>query len=48
LDDERLKLTGARDEKAREVAVNMKQEGCEPTFIAKMTGLSLPEIERLT
>jgi len=48
LDDERLKLTGARDEKAREVAVNMKQEGCEPTFIAKMTGLSLSEIERLT
>ena len=48
LDDERLKLTGARDEKAREVAVNMKQEGFDTAMISKMTGLSLSEIERLT
>jgi len=55
LNDERLKIGGARREgeaigearKARETAQNMKQEGLDSAFIAKMTGLSVPEVERL-
>jgi len=59
LNDQRIKVAGARREgraegeaigeakKARETAQNMKQEGFDPAVIAKITGLSPSEIERL-
>ena len=59
LNDQRLKVAGARREgeavgivkgeakKAHETAQNMKREGLDSAFIAKMTGLSVSEIERL-
>ena len=53
--DKRLDRAEAKEEgreegetkKAAEVARNMKQEGLDSAFIAKMTGLPLSEIERL-
>ena len=36
-----------KEEGKTEVAVNMLKEGANATFIAKVTGLSLAEIERL-
>jgi len=57
--DQRLKLGGARREgeaigvvkgeerKARETAQNLKREGLDVAFIARMTGLSVSEVERL-
>ena len=36
-----------RAERDVEVAQNMKREGCDPDFIAKMTGLSKGEIDKL-
>ena len=46
--DLRLRLGGARRKGiARGRASVMKQEGLDPEHIAKLTGLSLPEIEQL-
>ena len=45
--DQRLDRAYARKEGAVEIAQNMKREGLDSAFIAKMTGLSLSEIERL-
>jgi predicted transposase/invertase (TIGR01784 family) len=59
LNDQRLKIAGAKREgraegeavgeakKVRETAVAMKQEGFAPTVIARITGLSLLEIENM-
>ena len=51
LNDERLKMGGARREgraeKAMEVAQNLKDMGMSPPDIVRATGLSLSEIERL-
>jgi predicted transposase/invertase (TIGR01784 family) len=40
-------LVEGEAKKARETAQNMKREGLDSAFIAKMTGLPLSEIERL-
>ena len=40
-------LVEGEAKKARETAQNMKQEGLDSAFIAKMTGLPVSEIERL-
>ena len=45
--DRRLDRAGARMEGTIEVARNLKQEGLDQAFIAKMTGLPLSEIDRL-
>ena len=47
LNDERLKLAGARREERTSVAQNFKRLGVPVTTIAEATGLSLAEIERL-
>ena len=51
LEDQRIYEAAARDEGIAEgiakTARNMKQAGSDFDFIAKMTGLSLVEIERL-
>ena len=55
LDEQEILLNDMREEgeaigearKARETAQNMKREGLDSAFIAKMTGLSVSEIERL-
>jgi len=55
LNDQRLKCGSAkregraegREEKARETAVAMKQEGFAPAIITKMTGVPLSEVEHL-
>ena len=36
-----------RDEKAVEIARNMKNRGCDPDFISEVTGLSVDEVRRL-
>ncbi|MGL4943520.1 MAG: hypothetical protein ACRC46_10060 [Thermoguttaceae bacterium] len=36
-----------RDERTIEIARSMKQEGLDASFIAKMTGLPLEEIEQI-
>lgn len=35
-------------EKMQEIALNMIQEGSEAVFIAKVTGLTMADVERLT
>ena len=47
LNDQRLKIGGARREERNTIAKNMKQEGFDVAVIAKMTGLSPSAIERL-
>lgn len=36
------------DNDLQEIALNMKMEGSEAVFIAKVTGLTMAEVERLT
>ncbi|HIF0232372.1 TPA: hypothetical protein ACXYK5_002292 [Legionella pneumophila] len=43
---EQLKEEG-RSEKEREIAKRLLDEGAEPTFVAKVTGLSLDKIKML-
>ena len=45
--DQRLDRAEAREEGKVEVAQNLKREGLDSAFIAKMTGLSLSEIEQM-
>ena len=47
LEDQRIYVGAARDEKASEIARNMKREGFDTAIVAKMTGLSRAEIEQL-
>ena len=47
LNDQRLKVAGARREERIAVAKNFKRLGASLTMIAEATGLPLSEIERL-
>ena len=47
LEDQRIYVGAAREAKASEIARNMKREGFETAIVARMTGLSRAEIERL-